>query len=98
MAEWVCGAADRQRATRVPGPGALILGESHLRRILFSYASYYNEVRTHLALSKDTPLGRRVQRSGVVVGIQSCRDCITTTSGYDFRKGQPIGRSIAVIL
>ena len=47
----------------------LILGESHLRKILFSYASYYNEVRTHQALSKHTPLGRRVQRSGVIVAI-----------------------------
>ena len=47
----------------------LILGESHLRKILISYASYYNEVRTHLALSKDTPLGRRVQRSGEIVAI-----------------------------
>jgi transposase InsO family protein len=47
----------------------LILGESHLRKILISYASYYNEVRTHLALSKDAPLGRRVQRSGDIVAI-----------------------------
>ena len=47
----------------------LILGESHLRKILFSYASYYNEVRRHQALSKHTPLGRRVQRSGVIVAI-----------------------------
>jgi hypothetical protein len=37
---------------------------------LYSYTLYYNEVRTHLALSKDTLLGRRARRSGVVVGIQ----------------------------
>ena len=47
----------------------LIFGESHLRRVLASYAAYYNQVRTHLALGKDVPLGRAVQRSGVIVAI-----------------------------
>jgi 20S proteasome alpha/beta subunit len=28
----------------------LIFGESHLRRVLASYAAYYNQARTHLAL------------------------------------------------
>jgi len=27
----------------------LIFGEGHLRKVLSSYAAYYNEVRTHLA-------------------------------------------------
>ena len=40
-----------------------------LRQILSSYAAYYNEVRTHLALGKDAPLGRAVQRTGVIVAI-----------------------------
>ena len=44
-------------------------GEAHLWQILSSYTAYYNEVRTHLALNKDTPLGRAVQRSGVIVAI-----------------------------
>jgi transposase InsO family protein len=47
----------------------LIFGESHLRRVLASYAIYYNEARTHLALGKDAPLGRAVQRSGVIIAI-----------------------------
>src|SRR6266542_1213365 len=47
----------------------LIFGEAHLRRVLFAYAAYYNRVRTHLALGKDAPLGRAVQRSGVIVAI-----------------------------
>jgi len=47
----------------------LIFGESHLRRVLASYAGYYNEARTHLALQKDAPLHRAVQRSGVIVAI-----------------------------
>jgi transposase InsO family protein len=47
----------------------LIFGEVHLRQILSSYAAYYNQVRTHLALGKDAPLGRAVQRTGVTVAI-----------------------------
>jgi transposase InsO family protein len=45
----------------------LVFGEVHLRQILSSYGAYYNEVRTHLALNKDAPLGRAVQRSGIIV-------------------------------
>jgi transposase InsO family protein len=44
----------------------IVLGEAHLRRILKSYARYYNETRTHLALDKDAPVSRLVQRTGVV--------------------------------
>jgi len=47
----------------------MIFGEAHLRRIITSYVAYYNEVRPHLALRKDAPLGRRVQRSGVIVAV-----------------------------
>ena len=47
----------------------LVFGEAHLRQILSSYAAYYNEIRTHLALGKDAPLGRAVQRTGVIVAI-----------------------------
>ena len=42
----------------------LIFGEAHLRRVLA-----YNQARTHLALQKDAPLHRAVQRSGVIVAI-----------------------------
>ena len=44
----------------------IVFGEAHLRRILKSYARYYNETRTHLALDKDAPVSRPVQRTGVV--------------------------------
>src|SRR6516164_7315821 len=44
----------------------IVVGEAHLRRILKSYAHYYNETRTHLALLKDAPVSRPVQRTGVV--------------------------------
>jgi transposase InsO family protein len=47
----------------------LIFGEAHLRRILSAYAAYYNQARTHLALQKDAPSHRAVQRSGAIVAI-----------------------------
>jgi len=39
----------------------IVLGTAHLRRILSSYADYYNGARTHLSFSKDAPEGRIVQ-------------------------------------
>jgi transposase InsO family protein len=45
----------------------VIWGEAHLRRILKSYAGYYNEIRTHRSLDKDAPVSRRVQRTGIIV-------------------------------
>src|SRR6202142_1105979 len=45
----------------------IVLGEVHLRRILKSYARYYNETRTHLALDKDPPLSRTVKRAGRIL-------------------------------
>jgi transposase InsO family protein len=46
-----------------------IFDEAHLRRVLTAYASYYNQTRPHLALQKDAPLRRAVQRIGSVVAI-----------------------------
>src|SRR5713101_1401290 len=45
----------------------LIVGERHLRRMLASCSSYYNESRTHLALEKDAPLRRAIQRCGAII-------------------------------
>jgi transposase InsO family protein len=44
----------------------IVLGEGHLRRILKSYADYYNGLRTHWSLNKDAPVSRSVQRTGVI--------------------------------
>jgi transposase InsO family protein len=44
----------------------IVLGEAHLRRILKSYAHYYNGLRTHRSLNKDAPVSRSVQRTGVI--------------------------------
>ena len=45
----------------------VVLGETHLRRVLKSYARYYNETRTHRSLDKDAPLSPPVQRSGSIM-------------------------------
>jgi transposase InsO family protein len=45
----------------------VVLGEAHLRRVLKSYARYYNEMRTHRSLDKDAPLSRPVQHAGSIM-------------------------------
>jgi hypothetical protein len=45
----------------------VVLGEAHLRRILTRYAAYYNELRTHRSLNKDTPIHRAIQYVGRIV-------------------------------
>jgi transposase InsO family protein len=45
----------------------VVLGETHLRRILKSYARYYNETRTRRSLDKDAPISRPVQRTGGII-------------------------------
>ena len=44
----------------------IIFNEAHLRRVLSTYATYYNTIRTHLALHKDASLGRSKQRAGAI--------------------------------
>ena len=44
----------------------IVLGEVHLRRILQTYACYYNKIRTHRSLDKDAPVSRPVQRIGFI--------------------------------
>ena len=62
----------------------IVLGETHLRQILRSYARYYNEIRTHQSLDKDAPVSRPVQLTGVITSIRSLADFIATTSGFSF--------------
>ena len=47
----------------------IVLGEAHLRRILKSYADYYNRVRTHRSLNKDAPVSRPFQRTGALKSL-----------------------------
>ena len=83
IAERLIGALRRECLDQM-----VICGEAHLRRILSAYAAYYNQARTHLALQKDAPLHRAVQRSGAIVAIPILAGLHHQSSGYNFRKGQ----------
>ena len=45
----------------------IVLGGSHLRRIMKNYVTYYNAARTHLALDKDAPIRRPIERMGCII-------------------------------
>ena len=45
----------------------VVFGERHLRQLLSSYVTYYNETCTHLPLNKDAPVSRAVQGIGQVL-------------------------------
>ena len=47
----------------------IVFSEAHLRAVLKAYASYYNEVRTHLSLDKDAPDFRGTQKIGRIAAI-----------------------------
>jgi len=68
---WQNGCAERLIGTlrRECLDQMLVFGEAHLRRVLCAYAAYYNQARTHLALRKDAPMHRAIQRSGDIAGI-----------------------------
>jgi transposase InsO family protein len=45
----------------------IVLGERHLRHVLLSYMNYYNEMRTHLSLDKDSPVPRAIGTVGHIL-------------------------------
>jgi putative transposase len=66
FAERLIGSIRREALDHV-----LVLGESHLRRILARYFEYYHHARTHLSLDKDAPDRRSVElpEAGNIVEI-----------------------------
>src|SRR5664280_1320141 len=66
----------------------IVLGEAHLRRILQSYADYYNSVRTHRSLHKDAPISRPIHQTRVIRSHQILGGLNITTSGFKFRYAQ----------
>jgi len=60
FAERLIGSVRRECLNHV-----LVLSERHLRRVLTRYFAYYHRTRTHLALEKDAPDRRPVQRPEV---------------------------------
>jgi hypothetical protein len=59
-------------------------GEEHLRRVLHSYAGYYNGSRTHWSLHKDAPVPRPIQRIGALTSHPFSADFIINTSQLVF--------------
>jgi transposase InsO family protein len=47
----------------------IVFNEAHLRRAVASYVRYYHGIRTHLALEKDAPFGRAIQRVGRIIRV-----------------------------
>ena len=47
----------------------IVFGERHLRHVLRSYAQYHNGARTHLSLSKDSPVTRSVRAIGNILPL-----------------------------
>jgi Integrase core domain len=62
----------------------IVFSEAHLRRILKSYADYYNSVRTHRSLHKDAPISRPIHQTGSFVHTRSSAGFTITTSGFKF--------------
>jgi hypothetical protein len=70
----------------------VVLGETHLRRILREYAGYYNTARTHRSLDQDAPVSRPVQQIGRIVS-HACHNglysrCAHPTVGQPARQAQ----------
>ena len=61
FAERLIGSIRRESVDHI-----IVLGEVHLRRILRSYARYYNDIRTHRSLDKAAPVSRPVQQTGII--------------------------------
>ena len=40
----------------------IVLNERHLKRLMREYVRYYHDDRTHLALAKETPAGRKPEK------------------------------------
>jgi transposase InsO family protein len=62
----------------------IVFGEQHLRRVLRSYALYYNDIRTHRSLNKDAPQSRPFNGSGASYPVRLSAGYTTNTSESEF--------------
>jgi transposase InsO family protein len=69
----------------------IVSGEARLRRILISYAAYYNSVRTHRSLHKDAPIFVRFNRPESFVLTRSSAGFTIITTGLEFLVHTPAG-------
>jgi len=71
---WQNGVAERFVGTvrRELLDHVIVLNERHLRQLIKSFVTYYNEDRTHIGVGKDSPCGRPVeQRPGATSNVVS---------------------------
>ena len=47
----------------------VVFNEKHLRRLLRTYADYYNALRTHLSLGHDAPHSHPARRTGMITRV-----------------------------
>jgi transposase InsO family protein len=66
----------------------IVFNAEHLRRILAKYATYHNEMRTHVSLGKDAPAHARSSGSEASLRIRSLAGYIIGTLECRFRKRQ----------
>ena len=64
----------------------IVFNAQHLRRILAKYATYYNDVRTHVRLARTPLVDGRSSASGILLRIRSLADYTINTVGCSFRK------------
>jgi transposase InsO family protein len=62
VAERLIGSIRREYTDHI-----IVFGEAHPRRVLKSYATYYNAARIHRSLNKDSPISRPVHRTGRII-------------------------------
>ena len=74
--ECVIGSIRRERLDHT-----IIFGEPHLRRTLRNYARYYNRVRTHLSLGKDSPNPDPSNAMALSSSARISMDCTMNTGG-----------------
>src|SRR5436190_23432453 len=75
----------------------VVLGERHLRYVLQSYMTYYNETRTNLSLNKDAPVPRPAQIRGSILGVPILGGLHHHMFEFDLRQGQVIGGELSLI-
>ena len=72
----------------------VVVGERHLRHLLRSYATYYNQAGTHLSVNKDAP-----SREQYIPLVAFClrhflAAFIICTCEFDFRQALAIMRTV----
>lgn len=61
----------------------VVFREAHLRRILNTYAAFYNDVCTHLSLDKNAPNSRRPLKGAASWRFRFSVGCIISTFEFE---------------